>query len=126
MDGDGWELVRGWAVYRFGEKEESIWFVQEAVLVPERISRFKLDDLSIHHPIHHPSNLLYNQEKVSHYQPGGIHPVCLRDASKGSSQQNIPQNSVGEGNRQSGLRTIESMLPYSAIGAGTWKNDKLM
>ncbi|KAK0391163.1 hypothetical protein NLU13_0664 [Sarocladium strictum] len=29
-----------------------------------------------------PSNILYNQEKVSRYRPGGYHPVCLGDRFK--------------------------------------------
>ncbi|KND91968.1 Serine/threonine-protein kinase SKY1 [Tolypocladium ophioglossoides CBS 100239] len=29
-----------------------------------------------------PSNLLYDQEKVSRYRPGGYHPVCLGDTFK--------------------------------------------
>ncbi|KAL2754744.1 hypothetical protein ACRALDRAFT_211470 [Sodiomyces alcalophilus JCM 7366] len=29
-----------------------------------------------------PSNLLYNQEKVARYRPGGYHPICLGDTFK--------------------------------------------
>lgn len=37
-----------------------------------------MDDLSIYHP----SNLLYTQEQMSRYKPGGFHPVCLGDTFK--------------------------------------------
>ncbi|KAH6717117.1 kinase-like domain-containing protein [Leptodontidium sp. MPI-SDFR-AT-0119] len=37
-----------------------------------------MDDLSIYRS----SNLLYNQEKMSRYKPGGFHPVCLGDTFK--------------------------------------------
>ena len=37
-----------------------------------------MEDLSIYHD----SNLLYDQEEMSKYQPGGFHPVCLGDTFK--------------------------------------------
>ena len=37
-----------------------------------------MDDLSIYHQ----SNLLYFEEKIAKYQPGGYHPVCLGDTFK--------------------------------------------
>ncbi|TVY46844.1 Protein kinase [Lachnellula occidentalis] len=37
-----------------------------------------MDDLSIYRP----SNLLYDQERMSRYKPGGFHPVCLGDTFK--------------------------------------------
>jgi serine/threonine protein kinase len=37
-----------------------------------------MDDLSIYHP----SNLLYNQEKMPRYKLGGFHPICLGDTIK--------------------------------------------
>jgi hypothetical protein len=41
-------------------------------------STIAMDDLSIYHP----SNFLYNQEKMPHYKPGGFHPICLGDTFK--------------------------------------------
>ena len=32
--------------------------------------------------IYRPSNLLYNQERMTRYRPGGFHPVCLGDTFK--------------------------------------------
>jgi serine/threonine-protein kinase SRPK3 len=40
-----------------------------------------MEDLSIYYP----SNLLYNQEKISHYKIGGFHPVRLGDTFKEGS-----------------------------------------
>ncbi|KAJ8058231.1 hypothetical protein OCU04_012427 [Sclerotinia nivalis] len=37
-----------------------------------------MNDLSIYCP----SNLLYNQENMSRYEPGGFHPICLGDTFK--------------------------------------------
>jgi serine/threonine-protein kinase SRPK3 len=37
-----------------------------------------MEDLSTYHD----SNLLYNQEEMSKYRPGGFHPVCLGDTFK--------------------------------------------
>lgn len=37
-----------------------------------------MEDLSIYCD----SNLLYNQEEMSKYCPGGLHPVCLGDTFK--------------------------------------------
>ena len=41
-------------------------------------SNMAMNDLSIYCS----SNLLYNQEKMSRYGPGGFHPVCLGDTFK--------------------------------------------
>ena len=40
-----------------------------------------MEDLSIYHD----SNLLYNQEEMWKYRPGGFHPVCLGDTFKHDS-----------------------------------------
>lgn len=37
-----------------------------------------MEDLSIYND----SDLLYNQEEMSKYRPGGFHPVCLGDTFK--------------------------------------------
>lgn len=37
-----------------------------------------MDDLSVYNQ----HNLLYTEEKLSRYRPGGYHPVCLGDAFK--------------------------------------------
>lgn len=37
-----------------------------------------MEDLSVYEQ----SDLLYNQERLSKYRPGGYHPVCLGDTFK--------------------------------------------
>jgi hypothetical protein len=49
-----------------------------------------MDDLFIYYS----SNLLYNQERVSRYEPSGVHPVCVSNTFRYSTK--YPTNSVGE------------------------------
>lgn len=50
---------------------------------PHFVDNPTMEDLSIYCD----SNLLYNQEDISKYNPGGFHPVCLGDTFKDGRYQ---------------------------------------